>query len=134
MLGGVVAAALTVALVSQVPTAPPDLTIRARIDVDGQGYRLANAQVNPRRLLDLQVGQARAPSGRSFQIWYVPKDGAAPLSLGLAPDAAIPARYDLPGVALADGLIAISEEAFGGSQSGGPEGPIVATAPIALFF
>lgn len=134
MLGGAIAALLTITLVSQIPTSPPDLTIRARMDFDGQGYKLANAQENPRRLLDFQVGRVRAPSGRNFQIWYVPKDGAAPLSLGLAPDAAIPARYDLPKSALPDGLIAISEEAFGGSQSGAPEGPIVAMAPIALFF
>lgn len=76
---------------------------------------------------------ARAPgAGRNFEFWIVPADGR-PRSLGVLA-AGAPLR-----IALADDLaalftrgatLAISEEATGGSRTGQPVGPIVASGKL----
>lgn len=85
--------------------------------------------------LDLSDGEVSArPLGRlaavagSYELWIVPRDGGAPLSLGLlAPDADRPIRLAakvLSTVPQASAL-AVSLEPTGGSPTGLPTGPVL---------
>lgn len=69
-----------------------------------------------------------APGPRDFELWALPGEGAAPVSLGLI-DPAHETRVDLPatlGPRLGDGLgLAVSIEPAGGSPSSAPTGPVV---------
>lgn len=74
-----------------------------------------------------------APAGRTHQLWLIPVDGGAPVSLGLVrldraeghamPDALRPLATDRA-------TIAVSMEPAGGSPTGAPTGPVVASGPL----
>lgn len=83
------------------------------------------------RLLVRTLGVPSAgdtPAAHDFELWALPGEGAAPVSLGLV-DPARETRVDLPvtfGPRLGDGLgLAVSIEPVGGSPSGAPTGPVV---------
>lgn len=133
-LGGVAAAAsLFAALHLSAP--PSDRVMRAQLVHDGRAHQLIAApDAGPRTMVSLTADNLAAPDGKSLEVWYVPAGGAPPGSLGLAPDAGAVSAHVLPGGDAAAGVLAISVEDSGGSPSGAPEGPIIATLPLKLLF
>lgn len=84
------------------------------------------------RTLSLTPVALAARPARSFELWVVPADGL-PCSLGvLAPNARlrIALADDLAALFASGATIAISAEAEGGSRSGQPAGPIVASGKL----
>ena len=74
-----------------------------------------------------------APPGQSLELWVLPEGATAPASLGVVPAEArftvpIPADYAErvgPGTA-----ILVSAEAPGGSPTGQPQGPVLASGAV----
>ncbi len=91
-------------------------------------------------LLDRQAGVIRftriagaAPAGRSLELWLMPAGETVPTPLGLVPAEDRFALTLAPGLAdrVAPGAsILVSEEAAGGSPTGLPQGPVVASGAI----
>jgi anti-sigma-K factor RskA len=89
-------------------------------------------------VIDLSTGEARvaaaalAPSGKSAELWMIGSDGV-PKSMGVLADAG-PSRMILPAKELAlvtAGVkLAVSIEPVGGSPTGKPTGPIVASGTL----
>ncbi len=73
------------------------------------------------------------PAGRDFELWMLPDDGTAPVSLGLLPASGAVTR-DLDAARLAvltaTSTLAVSLEPAGGSLTGAPTGPVLYTAPL----
>ena len=91
-------------------------------------------------LLDREAGVLRftrvagsAPPGQSLELWLMPAGASAPTSLGVVP---VEDRFALPvPPALAGGVapgaaILVSQEAAGGSPTGLPQGPVLASGAI----
>jgi anti-sigma-K factor RskA len=78
------------------------------------------------------VNPRPAPAGRSYELWMLP-NGAAPVSLGLIPDAGS-ATLALSAAQLTvlgnTATLAVSVEPAGGSPTGQPTGPVIYTAPL----
>jgi anti-sigma-K factor RskA len=75
-----------------------------------------------------------AASGKSFELWALPADGSAPVSLGLLPVAGATSvsLSAAQRIALAASeQVAVSVEPFGGSPTGAPTGDVVIVAPLA---
>ncbi|MEF2553915.1 anti-sigma factor [Aurantimonas sp. A2-1-M11] len=70
-------------------------------------------------------------AGRVPELWLVPPQGGAPRSLGLI-DMTHPLRLVLsdPEYGAADSALAVSMEPEGGSPTGLPTGPVVASGPL----
>ncbi len=71
----------------------------------------------------------QATQEQDFELWMLPADGKAPISLGLLPKNGIVriSKAQLPKAVLASGL-AVSLEPLGGSTTGAPTGPVILTA------
>jgi anti-sigma-K factor RskA len=81
-----------------------------------------------RHLRAVALGGARPQSGRSFELWALPDDGSAPVSLGLMPDTGQLDRKltDAQRAALLGASkVAVSLEPTGGSPTGAPTGPVL---------
>ncbi|MGX5202868.1 anti-sigma factor [Aliikangiella sp. IMCC44632] len=64
-----------------------------------------------------------------FELWMLPKDGTAPISLGLLPKQGEKRLVDLKRIAsLLESGLAVSQEPLGGSPTGQPTGPVILTA------
>lgn len=76
------------------------------------------------------AGAVAVPAGRSAELWTI-ADGGAPRSLGvLAGSNRLAVPSDARG-RLRDGVVlAVSIEPAGGSRTGSPTGPVVATGPL----
>lgn len=71
--------------------------------------------------------------GRVFELWGIPPDGSAPVSLGVLPDiatATIPVPEALQQHATTGITLAISDEPPGGSPTGAPTGAVLALGQI----
>ena len=81
--------------------------------------------VTPARLL--------AAAGRDHELWLIPGEGAAPVSLGIVrgPE---PRRMPVPAALRAavapEATVALSVEPTGGSPTGSPTGPVIASGPV----
>lgn len=74
------------------------------------------------------------PPGRSHELWALPADGGAPVSLGLMPHTGEHRRVLTASQRAALGKskqIAVSLEPEGGSPTGAPTGPVLLVAPLA---
>lgn len=73
-----------------------------------------------------------AQNDRDYELWMLPSDGQAPISLGLLPktpttiDLTMPDQFAIANV----GALAVSLEPTGGSPTGGPTGPVLYTTDI----
>jgi len=70
---------------------------------------------------------------RDFELWALPKNGAAPVSLGLMPSSGVAQETLSPEQAAAlaqSAQVAISLEPAGGSPTHQPTGPVVFVAPL----
>jgi anti-sigma-K factor RskA len=68
------------------------------------------------------------PSGTVHELWALPANGAAPVSLGLLPQTGSRKVSLTPGqvaALLAAGQLAVSREPAGGSPTGAPTGPVL---------
>lgn len=75
----------------------------------------------------------RHPSDRDFELWALPKNGAAPVSLGLMPESGETTRHLSPEQVAAlsqSAQVAVSVEPVGGSPTHAPTGPVVFVAPL----
>jgi len=72
------------------------------------------------------------PAGNSYELWMVPTDGTAPVSLGLIPGtgtAALPLSAQANTVLTQSSALAVSLEPAGGSPTGTPT-IVILTAPL----
>ncbi len=134
-LAGSVAAALAVATVGPVPTpptgAPPQLLVAALAASDGTP--LLSAAYDPLRgAVVLTPATQRHDSGKSPELWVI-EGSDPPRSLGVI-DIAGPNAHALAPARLAGlrpgAVLAISIEPQGGSPTGQPTGPVVATGKL----
>jgi anti-sigma-K factor RskA len=75
----------------------------------------------------------RHPTDRDFELWALPKDGSAPVSLGVMPESGDATRQLTPDQVAAltnSAKLAITVEPVGGSPTHGPTGPVVFVAPL----
>jgi anti-sigma-K factor RskA len=83
--------------------------------------------------LALRAAQpSEAPGGSSYELWLLPAEGGAPISLGVL--AALDARLTVPAVDSArlrvGAKLAVSVEPRGGSPTGAPTGPVILVGAI----
>lgn len=76
-----------------------------------------------------------APVGptNAYELWMLPDDGAAPVSLGLLPvegTGKLPLNERQLTVLASTSTLAVSLEPAGGSPTGAPTGPVLFTAPV----
>jgi anti-sigma-K factor RskA len=81
--------------------------------------------VTPARLL--------ATSGRDHELWLIAREGAAPVSLGIVRGPApqrMPILRAIRGAVAPDATVALSVEPTGGSPTGSPTGPVIASGAV----
>lgn len=134
LLGGVAVAA--VALSVMLVLRPPSQTGGAAASVQmaalmhGEGGQSAVVTVQNGALTLTAVGRMAPPSGKSYQLWLLPTQGA-PISLGVL--AVGQTRYPIPAAAQAQlaqaKAFAVSVEPPGGSPTGLPTGAVIMVGP-----
>jgi anti-sigma-K factor RskA len=125
---GLVAVALIVGLIVR-EQAPPPLQTLAVLGPDSAHPVWRLERRLPLTALTIEVvGTVPAAPGKSYELWALPRGGAAPVSLGILPAGgrterglSEPQRTAL----LAADKVAVSVEPAGGSPTGSPTGPIV---------
>jgi len=129
-LGGVAVAAVAFSVVVLVQnpevgrgTAAP---VQMAALMHGAGGQAAVVTVQNGKLTLTAVGAMTPPSGKSYQLWLLPTQGA-PISLGVV--AAGQSRYPIPESAQSHlsqaKAFAVSVEPPGGSPTGLPTGPVI---------
>ena len=121
--GAMVATALAVAVfLTTVPVTPlaPVLTTLATAEMTYEVRAVGNS------LQVTRVAGSAAPAGQVHQLWLI-ASGSPPVSLGLLGDAPLQVDYVVPVTSYA---LAVSLEPAGGSPSGLPTGPVIATRLI----
>lgn len=114
------------------PTTPQFATI-ALLEASG-GHANVTAQISSdHRQLALSVARpVLASAQQSFELWLIPAQGGAPVSLGVV--GSLDARIDLRTPAAAGivpgAKLAVSVEPAGGSPTGGPTGAVIAIGAI----
>jgi len=89
------------------------------------------ADADMRHLRAVALGGAAPQAGKSFELWALPDNGAAPVSLGLMPESGKLERTLTETQRLAlqgASKVAISLEPQGGSTTGAPTGPVLFVA------
>lgn len=130
LLGGVAVAAvaLSVMLVVQQPSQTGDAAAPVQMAalLHGEGGQSAVITVGNGALTLTAVGAMTPPSGKSYQLWLLPAQGA-PISLGVL--ASGQTRYPIPAAAQARlaqaKAFAVSVEPPGGSPTGLPTGAVI---------
>ncbi len=133
-LAGTAAAAIAIAQVGSpppAPGAPPQLLVAALADADGKP--LLSAAYDPLRgAVVLTPATQRDDVGKSPELWVIEGD-KPPRSLGVidirGPNAHAISSKRLAGLAPGS-VLAISIEPLGGSPTGQPTGPVVATGKL----
>ncbi len=125
LAGAVALAALMLVLVNVLQPPPPalqatiagatdDLAVRAVYDAEGE------------RLVVTRVAGAPAPAGQAHELWLLAPE-AAPVSLGLIGEGDLAVTYPEPPEGW---TLAVSLEPEGGSATGAPTGPVLATGQL----
>jgi anti-sigma-K factor RskA len=71
--------------------------------------------------------------GRDHQLWLIAREGEAPVSLGIVRGPLpqrMPISAALRGAVAPDATVALSVEPTGGSPTGSPTGPVIASGPV----
>ena len=113
---------------------PGEPTFTAIAQLSGDAAPAVTAALSEdRRQMQLRATRAQRPAaGLSYELWLIPAEGGAPLSLGTVEqlDARIrlsPAQSER----LREGArLAISVEPAGGSPTGSPTGPVILVGPV----
>jgi anti-sigma-K factor RskA len=111
--------------------APSSRTLTAQMTgSDGAAVGLLARYDTGSGRLQLVPVAAQASNARSLQLWLVPDGGEAPVSLGILPQTG-EGSVDIPAdlrPRLKNGVtFAVSVEPFGGSPTGQPTGPVIAS-------
>jgi anti-sigma-K factor RskA len=112
--------------------AAPAPTLVASLSTEGGEATLAVTVSPDGRSVLVTPTRMSAVRGHSHELWLIAASGT-PVSLGvIAPDA--PRRHNVPAQLVAEvkaqTTLAVSVEPEGGSTTGAPTGPVVATAPL----
>ena len=138
--GGTTALAASLALVlvmrppAQIipPATPPVAPLVAMIEGDQSGAQLvAMWRKNERMLMVFPARVASAGPGRSHELWVIPADGT-PRSVGVMPERTMRVTVDdRMAVQMTEGVtLAVSLEPAGGSPTGAPTGPVLASGKL----
>lgn len=131
-LAGAVAA---VAIAVAVPLIGPRLTQPApeqvaALTLPDNAARVEAAVSLRGRSVEVTLASGSLPVTGDIEVWWIAPD-SAPVSLGLAPRGGSVRRTLPEGIAVAENVtIALSSEPSGGSPTGQPTGPVIATAPL----
>ena len=133
---GAVAAALLVMLANQPQTLPPvrfedpNPLVASVVGEKGTTVAVSFDNVSHRMLV---TPVALDPGKGDAELWVIPVGATVPVSLGVI-DAKHPASHSMDpakaGMMLPGATFAISQEAKGGSSTGAPQGPVIATGKI----
>jgi anti-sigma-K factor RskA len=133
---GLIAASLLLVIVLRPAVPPPGPVPSAPVlvaSLDGTGPRSALAAIYDPARGELRIPTAAAPAAnRSAELWMIGSDGV-PHSLGLldTADRTVVVIKPADRAKLAPGLkLAVSSEPLGGSPTGLPTGPIVASGAL----
>ena len=96
------------------PTGAPAATYIVRIDPDGRATLVAATSPN-------------VPAGKSLELWALVPGGTAPVGLGVLPASG---PYRLAMAYNSGTQLLVSEEPQGGSPTGQPTGPVVASGTL----
>ncbi len=122
-----IAASFLIASLLQLAHPVSQLTLKA-----ADGTVLATAEIDRRNVMRLHpVAMPPAPPGKSYELWIISSGDNIPKAEGVMPDdpnAAMQLVSAQPGATLA-----VSIEPAGGSPSGLPTGPVVASGSIMSF-
>ncbi len=79
--------------------------------------------------IDVHTMAGAAPSDKSYELWVIPAGEKAPRAVGILPnaDSKLPVIAGIELAVLAKATLAISVEPLGGSPTGAPTGPVIAT-------
>ena len=129
---GALAAGLALAVVWPHPTpaAPPVLT--ARLSASARGPTVFVALYDPaRRAIVLTPAAVSAAADRSPELWLIPV-GGKPIAVGVAAfGGSVQLIPTADGAGVRSGTLAVSIEPKGGSPTGQPTGPVIATGQLA---
>lgn len=132
------AASLALVLVTQPPqTAPPvaataSAPMVAMLGDEARDMKLvASWDPAQRRLMVAAASDLPADPGHAHELWLIPADGK-PRSLGTMPGPKMRATLDMPMARqLGEGVtLALSVEPMGGSPTGLPTGPVIASGKL----
>lgn len=102
-------------------------------DEEATALWLVQAYADAGELVVDAINDLPAPAGSSYELWTLPDDGSAPVSLGVISGIAETRAALNDDVLQALGqssVIAVSLEPAGGSPTGAPTGPVLYTANI----
>lgn len=131
-LSSITAALLLVVLVQQtLLTEPPPSTDRIAVIQNESARTLWLIEQRDQQLYVSATANVDQLTNEDYQLWMLPVNGAAPISLGLLPQQgqrtlSVPANLDLSQVA----ALAVSREPLGGSPEAVPTGPVVFTTDL----
>jgi anti-sigma-K factor RskA len=115
-------------------TQPPPLQPIATIQSEkGPAVWSIELDATQQRLRAIALAGAAPRAGHSFELWALPPNKGAPVSLGLLPDVGQLERKlsDAQRTALSGAAqLAVSLEPPGGSPTGAPTGPVLYVAPL----
>ena len=125
------AACLLAALVWRHPETSHAPVLTARLSATAKGPAVFVALYDPeRRSIVLTPAQVKMADGRSPELWLIPP-GGKPLALGVADFAgSVQLVSTEASQGLAAGALAVSIEPKGGSPTGQPSGPVIATGRL----
>jgi anti-sigma-K factor RskA len=138
-VAGAGAAALAVALLA---TRPAEVVTRTVVErpaggflsatLSGEGGTVATAAYDSARQAVLVAPLVQPDAARDAELWVIPADGT-PRSLGVVPPgrtATVPVSPEVLRLVADGATLAISLEPRGGSPTGAPTGPVIATGKL----
>ena len=119
----------------QTPTTaavPSDYMVATIARRDGLAHWTVTIDMRRARMVVVPTAPVVLPVNRTTELWLIPPN-AKPIALGVfTPDQ--PTTISLPPAALAQmsaqAVLAVSDEPSGGSPTGAPTGPVLATGPM----
>lgn len=129
-------AALTVwlgaSLLERAPVAPVMHPIATLASGEGAGPVVASLSDDGRWLQLAPSRPVLAASTQSYELWLLPPDGSAPVSVAVLGQlsAQVPIPVALVGRLQAGARLAVSVEPAGGSPTGAPTGPVILVGAI----
>jgi anti-sigma-K factor RskA len=131
-LAGPALAAASLVFALSGPVSPPPSLVATLTLTDGKSAFMASVDRMSGKVMLMPAADMPAPADHTHELWLVPV-GGTPRSLGTfvanAPVMIEMPRETMPG-ADAEAMLAISVEPMGGSKTGAPTGPVVASGKM----
>ncbi|MFZ5962364.1 anti-sigma factor [Thalassococcus sp. BH17M4-6] len=129
------AASVAVAAFFGVQSMQPSLApgLISEIAAEDDSLRVLAVVIPSTHVIQLTRTAGEPAEGRVFELWGLPPDGGAPVSLGVLPEgptASIQVPDALLGFPATQLTLAISDEPTGGSPTGAPTGDVLALGQI----